>query len=165
MCSFCCNNLRPSFLHPTRSRNSQIRGHIAGSSSPSPLRFVPCIFIAERLHFSTFFPRRLASNCAYIRPEYLTKTYQKRKPPYKWIPGISTIAITSTPLSQYTQVIPATSLYLLPGLYCQRQVFSPRTLTQKRRTTICCPNKWLGNDCCAHVSTRRRLWGVFVYKG
>ena len=28
---------------------TRIRGHIASSSSPSPLRFMPCIFIARRL--------------------------------------------------------------------------------------------------------------------
>ena len=33
---------------------TQIRGHIAGSSPPYPLRFVPCIFIARR--FQLFLP-------------------------------------------------------------------------------------------------------------
>ena len=43
----------------------QIRGHIVGSSPPSLIWFVPCFFIAR--NFSSFFPRRLASNCAYPR--------------------------------------------------------------------------------------------------
>ena len=45
---------------------TQIRRHIAGSSFPSHLRFVQCIFIARRFH-QNFFARRLASNCAYPR--------------------------------------------------------------------------------------------------
>ena len=36
------------------SRITQIRDHIAGSSPPSPLRFVPCTFIARR--FQLFLP-------------------------------------------------------------------------------------------------------------
>lgn len=43
---------------------TQIRGSIAGSSPPSPLRHVPCIFIS-RQEFSPFFTRRFASNCAF----------------------------------------------------------------------------------------------------
>ena len=45
----------------------QIRGHIAGPSPPSPPRFVPGIFNARKVQF---FPRRLASNCAYSYPRY-----------------------------------------------------------------------------------------------
>ena len=45
---------------------TQTRVHIEGFSPPSPIRFVPCTFIAER-RLSSFFPRRLASNCAYPR--------------------------------------------------------------------------------------------------
>ena len=41
---------------------TQIRGHIAGASPPSPLPFVPCVVIAGRLD-----PRRPASICAYPR--------------------------------------------------------------------------------------------------
>ena len=40
---------------------TQIRGHIAGSSPPFPLRYVPSFLSRE--DFSLFFPRRLASNC------------------------------------------------------------------------------------------------------
>ena len=36
------------FLSPSYTVVTQIRGHIAGSSPPLPLRFVPCIFIARR---------------------------------------------------------------------------------------------------------------------
>ena len=39
---------RASFLSPLLVV-TQIRGHVAGSSPPSPVRFVPCIFIARRL--------------------------------------------------------------------------------------------------------------------
>ena len=35
-------------------------------------------------------------------------------------------------------------------------------LAKKRRTTIRCPNKRLGNGCCTCVSTQRRLCGVAV---
>ena len=46
---------------------TQIRGHIAGYSLLSRLlRFVPCIFDARRPELF-FFPRPLASNCAYPR--------------------------------------------------------------------------------------------------
>ena len=48
-CLYC---LRPSFL--SLPVVTQIRGHIlvAGSTPPSPLRFVPCSFVARRpLHF------------------------------------------------------------------------------------------------------------------
>ena len=45
---------------------AQIRGHIQQALlPPSPLRFVPSILSRE--DFSSFFPRRLASNCAYPR--------------------------------------------------------------------------------------------------
>ena len=47
---------------------TQIQGLIAGSSSPFPMRSVPCIFIARILR--PFLPRRFASNCAY--PLYTT---------------------------------------------------------------------------------------------
>ena len=43
---------------------TQIWGHIAGPP-PSPLRYVPSFISREEL--SIFFPRRLASNCAYPR--------------------------------------------------------------------------------------------------
>ena len=36
----------------------------------------------------------------------------------------------------------------------------PYVLPKMRRTTIRCPNKLVGNDCCAYVSTHRRLCGV-----
>ena len=56
--------LRPSFYLPPIIRNLEPGSHfIAGSSPPSPIRFVTCIFIARR--FQLFFPRRLASQCAY----------------------------------------------------------------------------------------------------
>ena len=53
-CCCCCFNpfitLALIFaLPPTSSRNSQIQGHVAGSSPPSPVRFVPSIFTARRL--------------------------------------------------------------------------------------------------------------------
>ena len=61
---FCCffpfHYLRPSFL--SLLVVIQIRGHIAGSSPPSPLRTVSCVFIDS----SHFFPRRLASNCVMV---------------------------------------------------------------------------------------------------
>ena len=39
----------PFFSLPLRTAvGTQIQDHIAGSSPPSPLRFVPCIFIARR---------------------------------------------------------------------------------------------------------------------
>ena len=47
------------------SRDSDPGSHSRLSSPLSPLRFVPCIFIARR--FSSFFPRRRASNCTYPR--------------------------------------------------------------------------------------------------
>ena len=40
---------------------TQIRGHIAGSFSPSSLRFVPYLFLS-REEIGPFFPSRLASN-------------------------------------------------------------------------------------------------------
>ena len=43
---------------------TQIRGHIVGSSPPSPLRFVPCKAFLSRENSS---PCRLLSNCAYPR--------------------------------------------------------------------------------------------------
>ena len=45
---------------------TQIRGHKAGSSPPSPLRYVPSLLSREE--FIAFFPRRLESNSAY--PHY-----------------------------------------------------------------------------------------------
>ena len=49
---------------PIDSRSSGPRSHCRPFSPPSPLRFVPCIFITKRFQL---FPRRLASNCAYPR--------------------------------------------------------------------------------------------------
>ena len=46
--------LRPSFYSLSLLVVTQIRGHIAGSSPPSPLRFVPRIFIAKI--FQLFLP-------------------------------------------------------------------------------------------------------------
>ena len=45
---------------------TQIRGHIAGSSPPLPTT-VRALHFLSREDFSSFFPRRLASNCAYPR--------------------------------------------------------------------------------------------------
>ena len=45
---------------------TQIRGHIAGSSPPLPTT-VRALHFLSRFYFSSFFPRRLASNCAYPR--------------------------------------------------------------------------------------------------
>ena len=45
---------------------TQIRGHIAGSSSPLPAT-VRALHFLSREDFSSFFPRRLAPNCAYPR--------------------------------------------------------------------------------------------------
>ena len=44
---------------------SQILGHIAGSSPPP--HYGSCLAFLSREDFSPFFPRRLASNCAYPR--------------------------------------------------------------------------------------------------
>ena len=49
---------------------SQIRGYIAGSYTPFPLRYVPSFLL--RKHFSLFLPRGLASNCAYRRCKALS---------------------------------------------------------------------------------------------
>ena len=46
---------------PIRIGVTQVRGHKVGSSPPSPLRYVPCIFIARRLQP---FPRRRESKHA-----------------------------------------------------------------------------------------------------
>ena len=63
---FCCCFLSSNVLSSYCSR-SQIRGHIAaGPSPPSPLRYNTPSFLS-REEFSIFFPRRLASNCAYPR--------------------------------------------------------------------------------------------------
>ena len=52
-----------SFLFvPPSSGISQIRGHYASSSPPSPLRYTPKF--KSRQDFSPFFPRLLASICA-----------------------------------------------------------------------------------------------------
>ena len=48
---------------PSRS-SDQTLGHKVGSSPPSPLRCVSCIFIARAVQ-RFFFPRRLASYCAH----------------------------------------------------------------------------------------------------
>ena len=44
----------------------QIRGHTAGCSSPIPTA-VRALHFLSREDFSSFFPRRLASKCAYLR--------------------------------------------------------------------------------------------------
>ena len=54
--------LRPSILSLLVA--TQIRGHIAGSSPPLPTT-VRTLRLFSREDFSSFFPRRLASNCAY----------------------------------------------------------------------------------------------------
>ena len=46
---------------------TQIRGHTAGSSPPLPTHYGSCLAFLSREDFSSFFPRRLASNCAYPR--------------------------------------------------------------------------------------------------
>ena len=53
--------LRPSFLFPSYSTVTvtQIRGHIAGSSPPSPLRFEPCILSREDFSSSLVDSRRI----------------------------------------------------------------------------------------------------------
>ena len=50
---FIAFTLRPSFSLPLLVA-TQIRGHLAGSSPPSPPRFVPCIFITRI--FQLFLP-------------------------------------------------------------------------------------------------------------
>ena len=54
-----------------QSRVAQIRGHKAGSSPPSPLlcytTYGACLAFLSREKLSIFFPRRMASNCAYTR--------------------------------------------------------------------------------------------------
>ena len=45
---------------------TQIRGHMAGSSPPLP-HYGSCLSFLSREDFSSFFRRRLASNCAYPR--------------------------------------------------------------------------------------------------
>ena len=50
---------------PIRIGVTQVRGHKVGSSPPSPLRYVPCIFIARRIrHLLPPLVDSLASNCA-----------------------------------------------------------------------------------------------------
>ena len=45
---------------------TQIRGHVAGSSSPYPLLVqFSCLAFLSREDFNSLFPRRLAPNCAY----------------------------------------------------------------------------------------------------
>ena len=50
---------------------TQIRGHIAGPSPP-PTHYASCPAFLSREAFSSFFPRRLESNCAY--PRYAWET-------------------------------------------------------------------------------------------
>ena len=58
--------LRPSILSPPiKIVVTQIRGHIAGSSPLSTA--VRALHFFSRQDFSSFFPRQLASNCAYQR--------------------------------------------------------------------------------------------------
>ena len=57
---------------------TQIRGHIRAGSSPplpSPVRFVPCILSREG--FSSFFPRRLASNCLTTKNHFCSSAQSK----------------------------------------------------------------------------------------
>ena len=55
-----------ALLSPSQcSSITQIRGHIAGSPPPSPLRHLPSFLSREE--FSIFFPRRFASICTYPR--------------------------------------------------------------------------------------------------
>ena len=96
-----------------------------------------------------------------IRPEYLTKLDQKRKPPYEYEYLYCNHFHRPFPNSlTYQQFPPPPCTYYTATCCCQSQVLSPQILLNKHRTTIRCPNKWLGNDCCEHVSTRRRLCGV-----
>ena len=46
--SHSCLSLRDALLFLSLLVVTQIRGHAAGSSAPSSLRFVPCILIARR---------------------------------------------------------------------------------------------------------------------
>lgn len=112
--------------------------------------------------------------------KYLTKILdQKRNPPpllkiclQQWVvygnhshPPFPNYPLTIHLIHQYIPVLlghpPCTgtvhaTLYLL--LPAPSKCFLPsntRTPHKKRRTTIRCPNKWLGTDCCAYVSTRR----------
>ena len=55
--------LRPSFLTQSFSRNSYPGSHVAGSSPPSPHHCGSCLEFLTREDDSSFFPRRLASNC------------------------------------------------------------------------------------------------------
>ena len=77
--------------------------------------------------------------------------------------SIST-AISSTPLCQIP-LLTSNSLHppaptTVPPAAAKARSSPPYVLPKKHRTTIRCPNKYPGNDCCAYVSTRRRLCGV-----
>ena len=60
---YICPTLSLSDFSSSRPFVTQVRGHIVGSFPSSPLRFVPCIFIARRLK-RPFFSHRLAWNFA-----------------------------------------------------------------------------------------------------
>ena len=57
---FSSHLLSSPFFSPSRLVVTQIRGHLAGSSPPSPL----LAFLSREDFNPFFFPRRLASNCA-----------------------------------------------------------------------------------------------------
>ena len=58
--------LSSPFYHLSLLVVTQIRGHVAGSSPPVPTT-VRALHLLSREDFSSFLPRRLASNCAYPR--------------------------------------------------------------------------------------------------
>ena len=71
--------------------------------------------------------------------------------------SVATYPLQPLLLNQYCQCsYPSLPCHLLP----QGPRPPPYVLSKKRRTTIRCPDKWLGRDCCARVLTRRRLYGV-----
>ena len=73
---------------------TQTRGHKAGSSPPSPLRCVPSFL--KREEFSTFFPRRPASNCAYPRYRALSAVgVLREKTSYTSVQGLALSTSTS----------------------------------------------------------------------
>ena len=69
-----------ALLSPSLPAVTQIRGHMAGPPSPSPLRYVPSFYCEKNSAICNFFPCRLASNCTYPRCQALSAV-----DPFLWV--------------------------------------------------------------------------------
>ena len=105
--------LSSAFLSLSLPFGTQIRGHIGGSSPPSPLRFVPCVFIARRRQpFLTSLTRvDQSENCGHL---FSLSLYSGR---YPEVPGYVTQPCLEHFFKQQTKLMPGVPVHTLGAMF------------------------------------------------